>query len=633
MNAVAPLRRAWRALDSTKTVYAACAVSLALALCFIFVWSPLPWGWLGIDHYDDRALRLAAGQPFDTTDVPWGYAYYLALFYKLFGHRLWPPLVCQAILNALVPLLLFRLVRPLAGQRTAALAAVLTGVFSFNTLYAATQSSDAICTVLFLVSLLLFARGCRTQSAVAFGSSGAVMGLAVQFRPNLILFPLVASLIVLVLIRPIWPALRAAALHLALFVVMLTPWIVRNYALTNLFLPTSTHGAIQLWYGTLQTGEYLERGADNPRRYFEAPPFDYTSLENLPIPVWAESGDCQGSVLELIYWTNRDPQPVHVEPVNMAGLRRQFELPGQQAPTTIDFYFETTWTDAGGSHREWAPRRGPEQPFVFFVSNEHLRDLDAGHQLLDVFDIAHIAEEDGTAGDDRLRAAVERLTAAAAPGAPARALTGVVRSPDHVRLDLADGSTLTIPTPFSGLITDLDARGDVASRLLYAHVPMETVPAGGPPACRAIGDWGINDSFYRAEPHRMRRYMALALDNIRRDPVAFAAASAYRLIRVFVIRGSGDEANTQQFAASRIIYTAGSVLSACYFAVFIAGAWIAVRRRMAVGWLLVPVAYVPVTICIMLTNMRYSVTIQPYIFVFVAVAIIEFLVRSDALAR
>src|SRR4051812_21514016 len=114
-------------LDSSSPAYVASAISLAIGLFFLFVWSPLPWGWLGIDHYDDRALRLAAGRPFDTTDVPWGYAYYLAAFYKVFGHRLWPPLLFQVILNATVPLLLFRLVRPLTGQRTAALSALIVG--------------------------------------------------------------------------------------------------------------------------------------------------------------------------------------------------------------------------------------------------------------------------------------------------------------------------------------------------------------------------------------------------------------------------------------------------------------------------------------------------------------------------
>ena len=44
-----------------------------------------------------------------------------------------------------------------------------------------------------------------------------------------------------------------------------------------------------------------------------------------------------------------------------------------------------------------------------------------------------------------------------------------------------------------------------------------------------------NDVFYRREPHLMRRYTALALDNISRDPRAFVAASLYRMARLFLV--------------------------------------------------------------------------------------------------
>jgi hypothetical protein len=81
-------------------------------------------------------------------------------------------------------------------------------------------------------------------------------------------------------------------------------------------------------------------------------------------------------------------------------------------------------------------------------------------------------------------------------------------------------------------------------------------------------------------------------------------------------------ATTQQFAGAGLAYGAGFALSAAYFAVFIAGAVVAARRRSPVLWLLVPIAYVPATISVVLTNMRYTITVQPLMFVFVAVAVV-----------
>src|SRR5258708_7708955 len=88
-------------------VPAACLASLVLGLFFVFVWAPHPWGWEGFDHYHQLALGLASGQPFPTMEVPWGYAYFAAGFYRLFGDRPWTVLVAQVLLNATVPWLVY----------------------------------------------------------------------------------------------------------------------------------------------------------------------------------------------------------------------------------------------------------------------------------------------------------------------------------------------------------------------------------------------------------------------------------------------------------------------------------------------------------------------------------------------
>jgi hypothetical protein len=147
------------------------------------------------------------------------------------------------------------------------------------------------------------------------------------------------------------------------------------------------------------------------------------------------------------------------------------------------------------------------------------------------------------------------------------------------------------------------------------------------PACVA-GHVRFNDVFYLRELHNMNRFSALALDNIREHPFAFAAASLYRSVRLFVIRPGGDGRATYRFANASLVYAGGLILSLSYLIVFLTGVAVAWRRRSPLLALLIPIVYVPVTIAMVLTNQRYSVTMQPLMFAFMALAI-ETVSRRD----
>lgn len=640
-----------RMLDSTRTVAAASLLTLALGYFFIFVWAPHPWSWQGIDAYHELAKALARGEPFQTTDVPWGYAYYAAFFYWLFGERIWIPLVVQATLNGAVPFLLYWLVEPLAGRRVAVLAALIAGVFSFNTIYASTQSSDTICTVLFLTGLLCFASGVRAAHLGAFAASGVLFGLVPQFRPNMVLFP--GVMIAAYLALP--PRRRGKIREMAVFGVLVAalqmPWIVRNYQLTGLLLPTSTHGGVQLWYGTLQVGPYLESRAHNPRWVFESPAFDYTSLPDRPILIEAVHERCAAGAppTTLVYWTDRDAAHRRVPPRPGwdTGSRAAFEVPPQPMPTALYYYFE----QAVAPQAITSPPEGARNPYVTFVDDAHLGDLDRHGDVLDAFDLArllqHIAWAEPLSNRDRLdlngSGAVDRGDIDAAlsllvpdllrstPGRPAE----VSVEADAVRATWPDRSSWVVRRNFGNNLADIDVTldGEMAAALVSRRRTFASItypPRRLPPAeCVPADEVRVNAPFNWREPHMMNRYMALAADNISRDPGGFVAASLYRMMRLFIVYGTDDRATSQQFRGSGLVYTVGFIASIAYLAVFLAGVIVAARRRSALLLFLIPIVYVPVTICFVLTNMRYTVTVQPLMFAFVALAAIASL-RLDA---
>lgn len=638
-----------RALDSGHAVRAAMALTLFLGGFFIFVWAPHPWSWQGIDAYHELAKSLARGEPFQTTDVPWGYAYFAALLYRLFGERIWLPLVVQATLNALAPLMLYRLTAPLAGRRVATLAALITGVFSFNTIYASTQSSDTICTVLFLAGLLAFARGLREGSLWPFALSGLIFGVVPQFRPNLVLLPGLMAAGVLLQRPRAMRSVAQAIVFAALVFALQVPWIVRNYQLTGMLLPTSTHGGVQLWYGTLQVGPYLESRAHNPRFHFASAAFTYTSLHR-PLAISAVQNPCgpdPSIPTQLVYWTDRDPQQRTIAP-EAASLTRTgstYLIPAQPTPTAVYYFFR----QAQASATFTTPIEGAANPFVAFVSDDHLGDLDRHDDVLDVFDLVralrHVAwqepvraadkvdlTKDGRVDQDDIHAMVAAMMPALAASYAPPAAT--IQSDDNqVTVQFADRSWIRVPRTFGGKQTDVELSldGDMAPVMISRHRTFTSLRAAVPGGmqCLPALEPAFNAPFFLNETHMMQRYMALAMDNISRDPAAFAFSSLYRAVRLFVVRGTDDPATSQQFRWSMLVYAIGTVLSVAYFAVFMIGVVLSYRRRSWLLLYLVPILYVPLTICFVLTNMRYTVTVQPLMFAFVATAIAAALRISD----
>ena len=623
----------------TAIVQTACGISLALGLFFLFVWAPHPWGWEGFDHYHELALTLAAGQPFPTMEVPWGYAYFLAAFYRAFGDHPWIPLLVQVTLNAAMPLLVFTLARTWWPPSTAALAALLTGIFSFNTIYASTQSSDAVCTVLFITAIVTFVRARRTDSSAAFALAGVLTGVATQFRPNLILIPAALAGFALLERMTLRRVLQAAALLLCAGLT-LTPWVVRNYRLTHTMLPTSVHGGVQLWYGTLQVGPYLHSRAYNPRSVFEAPVFAYTSLEDMPIVV--EGGlTCDGpqpADVALLYWTDHDSIPRRLQPTRAEARRYTFEIPAQGHDAVVYYYFAVSTTGAEAVVQP-TPPDGARFPLVYFVSRDHLGDLDVHGDLLDVFDVVRLARHTAWGEPVPFANTIRAAGIANAPDAAALLMRPLLRqdarhisaSFDYddtaIRATFADGSTIAIPRAWHGSITELTITGSVATTLMSTT---RSLPALAEPyvkespsaQCNRFIDVRLNQVFYRSEPHMMRRYSTLAFDNVRREPGAFLLASMYRAVRLFVIEGTSDRLTAHQFAGSRGIYAAAMIVSFTYAALFVLGVAIALRRQgIAIALPLLLIAYVPATLAPVLTNMRYTVTVQPLMFMFTAVAL------------
>jgi hypothetical protein len=634
-------------------VVAACGISLAIGLFFIFVWSPLPWGWKGIDLYYETALSVAKGEPFPTMHLVWGYVYFLAFWYRLFGDHPWIPLCAQALLNASIPLMMYYLVRQDFGNRVAVTTAALTGVASFNTVYTATQASDSVCTVLVVAAMLCYRLGDTRGRPSLFAAAGLAIGIAYQFRPNFAVFPLFVAAVHLL---GRWRSTRALwqmAVLAATFLVAAAPWVIRNYRWSGLFVPASTHGGVQLWFGTLQSGQYEDSWIYNPRAAFEYPPLDYSSVDEFPAIVTAHAEPCDPSTarqIDLVYWTNRDRTPRRIAAFPGQAGSLVWSVPAQPSPTALYYYVESQASIGDRLAVARTPRTAPAVPAMFVITREHLGDLDVDGYVLDMFDLVrmmrHLAwgehvdhadaldlDRDGSITERDIHIAASALVHDRdAAGSAGDVVTGVDTSDAATTLHLRDGSALTVPRIWSGRSTDLPLRtvgvGSMVAQLVSRSRPFATLqlPPGDEDAarhpCVSVDNVEVDRVPYRRLPHEMRRFTALAADNVRHDPGGYLKASIRRLLRVFIVEGSSDVRTAYQFNRADMIYAIGRALSILNVALFAIGLAIALLRGLRVRVLLLPVVYVPLTISIVLITARYSMTAQPFLFAFVALALV-----------
>ena len=628
------------------------AISLAIGLVFIFVWAPHPWGWYGIDQYHQIAVELAKGGSFDTFDVPWGYAYFLAPFYWLFGPTPLPALIAQAILNATIPILAYAYASRAFDRRVAAVATLLVAIFSFNTVYVSTESTDSVSTVLFMAMLLAFVRGRQDNRMRWFVAVGVLAGIAAQFRPNLVLLPLVFAGMNWLLGPQSWKRVGQGAVVAVIAFALLAPWTWRNYQLSRQFLPTSTHGGVQLWYGTLQTGPYIESRAHNPRSVFATSPFDYTSLLHVPVDVdvWLNCGPGKPEAVTLVYRIN-DGALSRITMSPIGGNHYLGSVPPVGREARIYYHIEVAWPSTVASSPSVTPAGGDADPYVYFVSDRHTSNLDADDVLLDLFDVVSVtrhiawgepvrarakldADQDGDIDEADLRAMLRKMLGGLDRGEPSVDRLRELSIRDNAAvLSFVDDSRLTVPRQWNGDYTDLAIDQGIAENLFSGRYRF-TQPDPAPKVpleiqCLGPGGITINAAYYRVQPHEQHRYMALALDNIRRGPLDYAWSVLYRSIRLFIIVGTTDQGTAQQFANSRFVYGAGTLLSLCYLALALTGAWLGWRRGYAVGLPLTLIAYIPATISFVLTNMRYTTTVQPLLLILVAVT---FVAVADRLA-
>ncbi len=215
------------------------------------------------DGYDLLANNLADGLGYrmypDTAPTLMrepGYPLLLAGIFCTFGNNFTVVKLANMLMAFLVAWLITRLASEFSTSRVVLLGAPLVFLFHPGTLVAESRGGvELLFTLMLTLFICSFYAALKQKAYWSYALSGAVLGLTVLVRSIPLLFPLFLLAYLLVRdweIGSAFRALRNVALMVLTMLLVISPWIVRNYSLTGRFVPTASVIGV-----SAQTGQFI----------------------------------------------------------------------------------------------------------------------------------------------------------------------------------------------------------------------------------------------------------------------------------------------------------------------------------------------------------------------------------------
>lgn len=207
--------------------------------------------------YDHQAIGILEGKGFiengkaSSSREPL-YSLFLAGIYYLFGHSYTAVRIVQAILGALVCVVVFQIAKNLFTSKIAVLAGLLA-VFSPSLIKISEKLlSENLYTFLLVIAILLILKQTKAKNYKCLALSGITLGLASLTRYVIVFFPF---FIVVFMGRSLIPKdysikkrVFSTLVLILFFILPILPWTIRNWAVHHKFIPVVSRTGAGLYY-------------------------------------------------------------------------------------------------------------------------------------------------------------------------------------------------------------------------------------------------------------------------------------------------------------------------------------------------------------------------------------------------
>lgn len=226
-----------------------------------------------------------------------GHAMMLAALFKLFGYPegLTAFRILQACLQGICIFLVFLICKSTFGSKVGLLACTFSAIYLPDVVSTGLALMEVTYKFLLLLLIYISILAIRTRKTQYYVSGGVIWALACLIRPTLGLFPAVILGVWILYRYPIKSMIKYTLITSAVFVVLMSPWWVRNYLTFNQFIPFSLASGNPFLQGTYinydQTRDFIgyspgrdametdriemEVGIKRLKTYFKKYPLEY----------------------------------------------------------------------------------------------------------------------------------------------------------------------------------------------------------------------------------------------------------------------------------------------------------------------------------------------------------------------
>ena len=264
----------------TRALFYLFLLALGVRLIFVALYQFTPDDAIGYDTLarnimNGQGFSLQAGPPFEPTlyHTP-VYPYFLVGLYSVFGFHAIAVYLSQAIIGSLTCCLMYFVARAYVVPRTAFFVVLVNAIYPFTAYFTATKLTETLFTFLLCVTIYLIVQGYREEDWRWMCAGGLMLGVAILCRPENLFFPFFLAVLFLLFHRFRKPWWKLSATLVIASMVVLTPWMVRNYRVTGKITPLVRIGpGTAFWQTTLP--------------YFDWNTFQYAPGSDLKDPlVW-----------------------------------------------------------------------------------------------------------------------------------------------------------------------------------------------------------------------------------------------------------------------------------------------------------------------------------------------------------